>query len=152
MDEDAAENTPVPAPCLCSTIAGGGDDGGVEVGLHQVDDVLAELHQAEGLVDDRSRSRRRRRRRSKPHFEHGEMSIFSWGTEKVGIRSGCQSRQRGVTEARKALAPGQYPIGEAGEDDGVDWQRRRRTAYGRAEDRSPARGDEAGIPAWRELG
>ncbi|EAZ23112.1 hypothetical protein OsJ_06803 [Oryza sativa Japonica Group] len=57
MDEDAAETTPAPAPRLCSTIAGGGDDGGVEVGLHRVDDVLAELHQAEGLVDDRSCSR-----------------------------------------------------------------------------------------------
>uniref|UniRef100_A0A0D9YSH2 DUF834 domain-containing protein n=1 Tax=Oryza glumipatula TaxID=40148 RepID=A0A0D9YSH2_9ORYZ len=50
----AAKTTPAPAPRLCSTITGGGDDGGVEVGLHRVDDVLAELHQAEGLVDDRS--------------------------------------------------------------------------------------------------
>uniref|UniRef100_A0A0E0NF40 DUF834 domain-containing protein n=1 Tax=Oryza rufipogon TaxID=4529 RepID=A0A0E0NF40_ORYRU len=57
MDEDAAKTTPAPAPRLCSTIAGGGDDGGVEVGLHRVDDVLVELHQAEGLVNDRSCSR-----------------------------------------------------------------------------------------------
>uniref|UniRef100_A0A0E0NCP9 DUF834 domain-containing protein n=1 Tax=Oryza rufipogon TaxID=4529 RepID=A0A0E0NCP9_ORYRU len=127
MDEDVAENMPAPAPRLCYTIAGGGDDGGVEVGLHRVDDVLAELHQVEGLVDDRSRSRHRRRRRPKPRFEHGEMSIFSWGTEKVGIRSGRHSRRRGETKARKTLVPGQYPIGETGEDDGVDW--RRREAY-----------------------
>nr|ABA96734.2 hypothetical protein LOC_Os12g11050 [Oryza sativa Japonica Group] len=65
MDDAAAETMPALAPRLCSTIAGGGIDRGAEVGLHRVDDVLAELHHVEGLVDDRSRSQRWRRRRVK---------------------------------------------------------------------------------------